>query len=319
MISLHLEPRIAKTWDQFRREKPPYSIALDGYVPDKPLFDPEGPYANFNHHEYVDRLSTRSTTAQVFMNIKQGLFCAFSKDTIPTAEVYVNDSDYDVCVAWWLLKNHERIKDVKNEPLISKLVSVTDFMDTTGGLYPLEPNTQLMRERAWIFEPYTEARLSGRVPKMDVGEMRNIIDAVIRRIDEYTLGRGKEMKVDTRYEKIGGGDGWTMVREIGAEARGRMVADGMNAFVSVRDTEDVSGKKQYMYTLARRSLFIPFPLIELLAHINSIEGYAPKDPYAWGGSDIIAGSSRKNNTDISPKQLERIINEFLAVPKLKKE
>lgn len=311
MITLYVEPRVAKTWDRFRTENPPFSIALDGYVADKPLYDLRGPHVNFNHHEYVDRLSTRSTTAQVHLAIKQGLLETFHQKGIPHAEVYANDSDYDVCVAWWLLKNHERITNTRSEPLITKLVQITDFMDSTGGLYPLNPNSLLMRERAWIFEPYTDARLTGRVPLMEAGEMRNVIDAVTRRIDEYTLGRGEERTVDTRYEKIGGGEGWAMVREIGAEARAKMITDGITAFVSVRDASD----GQYAYTLGRKSPFIPFPLPALLSHINGIEGYNLDDPHAWGGSDIIAGSSRKNKTQITPTELEKIINEFLRTKK----
>ncbi len=307
MIELHLEPRVTKTWEQFKAESKPYSMALDGYVADKPLFDPKGPRVNFNHHEYVDRLSTRSTTAQVHLAIKQGLFQTFNSGSVPTAGVFVNDADYDVCVAWWLLQNHERISGVKSEPLISKLVAITDFMDATGGLYPLEPNTRLMRERAWIFEPYSEARLNNRIPMMEAGEMRNVIDAVTRRIDEYTLGRGKEKKVDTRYDKIGGGRDWMMVREIGAEARGKMISDGIKAFVSVRD----AGDDKYAYTLARLSPYIHFPIPGLFEKINLQEGYTLEDPDAWGGSDIIGGSSRKNKTKITPTELEKIINDYL--------
>lgn len=315
VIELYVEPRVTKTWNQFKDENPPFSIALDGYVADKPVFDSQGPRVNYNHHEFVDRLSTRSTTGQVHLAIKQGLFQRFNRDGFPTARAYVNDADYDVCVAWWLLQNHERITGVKSEPLISQLVAITDFMDATGGLYPLDPNTKLMRGRAWIFEPYTDARLSGRILQMEVGEMRNVIDAVITRIDKYTFGRGEEISVDTRYEKIGGGAGWTMVQEIGAEARGRMVADGIAAFVSVRD----AGEGLYTYTLARLSPYINLPIPELLKHINQRESYAAADPSAWGGSNIIAGSSRKNKTKITPPELEKIINDFLAGERLEEE
>ena len=307
MIELFVEPRVTKTWEQFKEQNPPFSIALDGYVADRPLFDPQGPHVNFNHHEYVDRLSTRSTTGQIHLAIKQGLLQTFNVDGVPAVRAYVNDADYDVCAAWWLLQNHERISGVKSEPLITKLVAITDFQDATGGLYPLDPNTKMMRERAWIFEPYSEARLNGRITVMDAGEMRNVIAAVANRIDDYTLGKAREKNVDTRYERVGGGRGWTMVREIGAEARAKMLADGINAFVSVRE----AGDEKYAYTLARLSPYIPFPLPELLGHINTIEGYAHGDPYAWGGSNIIGGSSRRNKTKITPRDLEKIINHYL--------
>jgi len=307
MIDLCIEPRVVKSWDQFRKENPRYSMALDDYVNDRPLFDADGPYINFDHHHFVDRLSTRSTAGQVYLAIKQGLFERFSESGIPHAQVYVNDADYDVCVAWWLLKNHERITGIKSEPLITKLVGITDYMDATGGLYPLDPNTTLMRERAWIFEPYSEARLTGRILLMREGEMRNVIDSVTSRIDKHLLGRGEEKTVDTRYDKIGGGENWMMVREIGAEARGKMVIDGIKAFVSVREVDET----HYAYTLARVSAFIPFPIPDLFDDINLLEGYSLADPQRWGGSDIIGGSSRTNNTTIKPEELERMINEFL--------
>ena len=206
------------------------------------------------------------------------------------------------------MKNHERITGTRNEPLISRLVNITDYMDATGGLYPLDPNSELMRQRAWIFEPYTKSRLIGRVPVMEKGEMQSIIDAVIKRIDDHLLGRGEERIVDTRYERIGGGDNWTMVREIGAEARGKMVSDGIYAFVSVRN----GGDDHFIYTLARTSPYIDFPVLELINHINEEEGFTLGDPNAGGGSDIIGGTSRKNMTKITPQQLERMINDFLA-------
>ena len=77
MINLYVEPRIILTWDEFRQQKQQFSVALDGYISDKPLFDSSGPYANFNHHEFVDRLSTRSTAGQVHIAVKMGLFQTF--------------------------------------------------------------------------------------------------------------------------------------------------------------------------------------------------------------------------------------------------
>lgn len=61
-IELYIEPVKTYTWDQFRQEKPKYSIALDGFVSAPTCRDPYGPYANFDHHSGVDRLATRSTS-----------------------------------------------------------------------------------------------------------------------------------------------------------------------------------------------------------------------------------------------------------------
>ena len=69
MIDLVVEPRVSKTWEAFCQETPPYSIALDGYVIGPPAFAPTGPHANFDHHDGVDRLASRSTCMQVYLAI----------------------------------------------------------------------------------------------------------------------------------------------------------------------------------------------------------------------------------------------------------
>src|SRR3989338_10976306 len=146
MISLHVEPRKVLKWEQFVKEKPAFSIALDGYVRGKPHFDPQGPYANFNHHEDVDRLGTRATCAQVSVAIKQGLFETFQQQNEPHANVYVNDPDQDTCLAVWLLQNAERLTGQKSEPLIKRLIAVEDFLDVTAGAYPFNPSMTGLRE-----------------------------------------------------------------------------------------------------------------------------------------------------------------------------
>lgn len=101
---------------------------------------------NFNHHQDVDRLATRSTSGQVLVAIKQGLIDVMRQDGTPRFNVYVNDPDQDSSLAVWLLANHERISGLKSEPLINKLILAEDLIDTTAGAYPLNPNSTLMRK-----------------------------------------------------------------------------------------------------------------------------------------------------------------------------
>jgi hypothetical protein len=118
-MQLHVEPRQIVTWREFLKEAPDYSIALDGYVEGPPHFMSRGdsaykkgqmgPHANFNHHEGVDRLATRSTCEQVYVAIKQGFMDAFKPNGKVDGHIYVNDPDQDTCLAVWLLQNHERI------------------------------------------------------------------------------------------------------------------------------------------------------------------------------------------------------------------
>jgi hypothetical protein len=85
MIRFYLEPRTVITWENFINSKPNFSIALDGYVKGPPRFSIQGPYANFNHHEGVARIATRSTCAQVYFYIRLGLLDTFQKKALPHA------------------------------------------------------------------------------------------------------------------------------------------------------------------------------------------------------------------------------------------
>ncbi len=302
------------TREDFIREKPVFSIALDGYVKGKPFFERKGPYANFNHHEDVDRLSTRSTCYQVYVAIKQGLFNTFKEKGQPHANLYENDADQDVCLSTWLLKNSERIHRTKSEPLITRLVGVQELLDATAGTYPIEPNTKIMHELAWIFEPYTDSRIGGRVQHMDAPEMRNIIEAVCKRISDYTINKGEKKEPDTRYESVGGGTSWAMIKEHGYYARSALFARGISSFVSVRE----NGDGTFSYSIGKVSPYVDFPIECIYKRLNKIEAIADENTNRWGGGDTIGGSPRIGGSKLSPKDLEKIINETLQFLDIKK-
>ncbi|MEK6835108.1 MAG: hypothetical protein AABX61_02490 [Nanoarchaeota archaeon] len=307
MINLNIEPRIEKSWKRFIRENPPYSIALDGYVRDKPRFTPKGPYANFDHHYGVNRLSTRSTTGQTYNAIKLGLLTRFRDEKGVKINLNVNDCDQDVCPAVWLFYNHDRIELNKSEPLITRLVGVVDLLDSSGGVYPISPSTKIMKEIGWIFEPYTDARFKGRVKNMNANEMKIIIDSVCDRISRYTIGKGEQIELDTRYEKIFSENNWAVIREIGQHARSRLLMDGIEAFASVLE---VDGK--FFYSIGRLSQLIDFPIEILYKKLNMIERCDESSSNRWGGSDLIGGSPRLTGSKIPPKDLVDLIKKTLS-------
>lgn len=311
MIKLVVKPRVTESWEDFCASSPPFSIALDGYVADAPKFDRNGPRANFNHHEGVSRLATRSTTGQVFVAIKQGLFETFQKDGEPFAIAHVNDPDQDVASSVWLLKNCQRVMKDKSEPLITRFIGVVDLLDTTGGLYPLDPELDIRKELAWIFEPYMEFRKSGTLQKLNAQEMSALIEVVCGRISEYSFGRGKRVALDTRYEKIYSGNGWVMIKEIGMEARARLAADGINAFISVQER----GDGNWNYTIATRSEFIRFPVIPILLQLNAAEGLGGGLAAGWGGGNTIGGSPREGGSKLAPREVADLVERFLKMLK----
>ena len=277
-IQLIVEPRkVYNSWAEFRSQKPPYSIALDGIVGSPTMRDPSGPYANFDHHTGVDRPSTRSTSEQVAMEINLGLFDTFRKDGVPCANIFVNDPDEDTGLAVWLLKNHEQVMN-HGSPAINRLIRCEDLLDSTAGAYPIG-NTEMRRKMAWIFHPYNEARFHGRIGLMEEGEMRNIIESVERRIDGHLFKEGGEIALDGHYERIGGGDGWVMTKETGPASRMAMYNDGIKAYVTL-----VAKKPNdfYVYAWGKRSAWIPFNID--IERLNEIEGEIITQDNRWGPS-----------------------------------
>lgn len=306
-MKLHIEPRRVITWDEFVQTKPAHSIALDGYVYGAPRFDSRAPHVNFNHHEEVDRLATRSTSGQVYLAIKQGLMDSFRPNGRVEGNIYVNDPDQDTSTAYWLLENYGRIEGQKSEPLINRLVYAEDLQDCTAGAYPFDPLSKLMRELAWVYEPYANARATGRVQKMDEHEMRSVMEAVSSRISKHVLGQGEEVIPDLRYERIGGGTNWAMVREIGAQARTKLFADGIKAFVAVRENDNGT----HTYSIGRMSPYIPFPVDEFPGFLNEIEEISAGARDSWGGGNTIIGSPREAGSKQTPKELEKNLNDYL--------
>ena len=308
MIDLFVEPRVTKSWEAFCRENPPCSIGLDGYIDGPPAFSPIGPHANFDHHAKVDRLSTRSTCMQVFMAVTMGLFDSFRVDDRPFANVFVNDADQDTCLAIWVLDNPEKCRGIKQHQPIARLLIAEDILDCTGGAYPVNPNSRGMQEQAWIFEPYFEARVEGRLWSLDAAGMGSIIHQVGERITAFVDGAGKRIELDTRYDEMGGGAGWRLIVEHGPHARTALFAAGIRAFIAARENGDGS----WTYTVGKMSPFVRFPIEELYAAFDAAEREAG-GAGGWGGSNTIGGSPRDGGSLLPPLEIERIVNEHLGV------
>lgn len=285
------------SWATFCADSPPFSVALDGYVHGGPRFDPTGPRTNFNHHEDVDRLATRATCAQVHLAIRQGFFDRFRGIEGPRAFVFVNDCDQDVCTACYLLTHHYRGEHTMN-PTLNRLVALEDMLDTTAGAYPLPIDLPALGELAWVFEPYSQARLAGELARRDQARFASIIEDVAGRIDRHVVGQGKSLAIDVRYKTLRRESGWVMVREIGAQARTAMFAHGIRAFASVRERAD----GRWDHVIGRMSQFTPFDLPAILARVNAIDG-TERAADCWGGGDNTIGSPRIAGSGIDPDAL----------------
>jgi hypothetical protein len=303
-VELHIEPgRPPGDWEWFLAARPAGSIALDGYLNEPPRFEPVGPYMNIDHHSKVDRMSTLSTAQQVLRNIRMGMTKAFADENGQfRADVWVNDCDEDVCTSWFLL-NHVELSRNGSAPNLNRFVEVAGTLDATSGAFPYDPNLTILEELAWIFEPYSQFRISGEMSQRDERRYRSVIDDVEARIQRHLMGRGDRVKLDTRHEVLGGGKGWAMIKPIGKDGRIGALMEGIDAYVSVQELAE-TGK--YHYSVGRRSAFIPFDVPGILNLLNDAEGNQ-EDP--WGGSDIIGGSPRLGDSRLTPREVEALIND----------
>lgn len=305
-IRLHVEPGVVKDWDAFRRDSPPCSIALDGYVDGPPAFDPSGPFANFDHHSGVNRLATRSAAGQVLVAIYLGLFDTFKNSQGPAAHVYVNDCDQDVCLAYWLLTHVDKVLNLSIDMDIAQLIIIEDLLDATAGAIPVEPTRPLIRKQAWAFKPYGEARSSCELANMGAAEMERVIEDTSDRLTRLSNGVGGECDLSDDYEVLGGGADWQMIREHGAHARTKLLSRGVHAFVTVRQRDH----GRHDYTVGRTSQFIDFPVARILARLNEVEESGSEQD-RWGGCDTIGGSPRQDGSGLDPSTVEQIVEQVL--------
>lgn len=311
-----MQPKqLPMSWNDFVAKSEPFSIALDGYVSVGPRFDPAGPRANFNHHEEVDRLATRATCAQVLISMRQGLFKRFRDAGGIRADVYMSDCDEDVCLSWFLLSNSHVVESSMN-PLLNRLVTMEDYLDTTAGAYPFSADLPMLEEIAWIFEPYRRIRLNGELDKKNSELYLNVLTDVSGRIKQYLMGQSGRVSLDTRYKRIGGGVSWTHIEEIGAHARTGAFSDGIVAFVASRSRGiDSLGHETWTHTVGRMSVFVPYDVPAILAELDMQEaikrnslGMSAMDEH-FGGGNTIGGSPRVSGSYLTPTEVEKYINE----------
>ncbi|MDA2935814.1 hypothetical protein MYX06_01145 [Patescibacteria group bacterium AH-259-L05] len=292
------------SWRKFCRVTDPYSIALDGYVSGRPRRQKSGPRINFNHHEGVDHLATRATCTQVYAAIRDGFFTTLFHDenNEPKANVYALDCDEDISTSYTVLKHGHEDEFIGNPKLI-QIVFVEDLHDTVPSIHPFPNDLLLFQQLAWIFEPYRHFRISGEIDKRDPDAYKGIVDDVEKRILKHISGRGKSIPLNMDYKKIGGGQGWAMIQEVGAQAGMGVFADGYHAYISARQRPD----GRWVYAMHKKSFF-HFPIPKFCKTMNKIEKLRID---RWGGRNNRGGSAIVKGSGVPPDELMCAVNEEL--------
>jgi len=308
MIEVIAEPGIVKTWNQFLKENPPYSIALDGYVSDESREDSTIPMLNLDHHVNVKRLETNSTCAQTFKKIKEGLLeKIFNENNEPKANLYINHSDQDVALSVFLFKNHKLITSRKND-LLEELVKIEDELDKTAGMCKVDVNSEIFQKLAWIFQPYMDAKNFGLLDDLNSNVLIKNINLIENRIVLYLNGKAEKLKEDSDYKIAyhNKSKKWALIIELGTYAKTKMYNDGIESFVTFREKRN---DNNFIYNLFNISLGTKHKTEDIYDILNKEEGISEDNNDRWGGNEF-GGSPRIKGSKISPKKLTKIIDDY---------
>lgn len=317
-IELVMQPGITVSAEKFMREAPPYSVALDGYVREvRSMFITEEPKAILDHHHSGSlSIDTQSTCKQVYEAIETGFFDLFVVDGEPNAILHLNDCDQDVTTAVFLLEHMYPSKGRYNDDLDS-LVRVEDIIDRKAGAYPRYPREkELLEYMAWVFDPYWQNKLSGELDRGDPEVYIQVLNQCMKRLTTFTLGNANRQKLNTEYEIIRDCKSFKVVRETGAQARMQMYADGIRAYISVRERQD--GKNSVV--IGKMSECVPCSLEKVAKKLNQLEqerlGISELER-TWGGRGNVIASPRVVGTVLRIEDFVEIFREKEAESKPK--
>lgn len=303
-IEFHMEPtRRSLSWDEFRTQMPLRSIAIDGFVDHPPEYDFGSLHFNFDHHRGIPRTAMLCTAEQVREAIHDGILDLLMPTGQEVVHVWMLDNDPDVALSKYALEFPWNVRS-RVSPAVNRLFGHVGLMDKRNGLVDIPSGLPIVGQVAWMFEPYWEYRLSGAIDRKIPAEHMRVVDDVCARINDYVAGRGQTRAIDDQYETLYRGNGYEVVRELGAHARMKMARRGLRAFVSARQTPE----GRWVYTLCRYAPFtFWFPVPEIATHLNQEED----SDCQFGGGDIVYGNARGRGSHRDPVQLARAIDAYL--------
>jgi len=307
-IVFHMEPtRPPMNWEAFKTQMPRRSIAVDGFVNAPPCYDLQSQHFNFDHHAGPPRPAMLSSAMQVRSWIHDGLLTLLMPTGDEEVHVWMNDCDPDVALCYYAFVHHFIVAPMVN-PALNRLFGHVDTMDKRAGLVDLPRDMEIVRQAAWIFQPYWDFRMSGALDRKDPGEHMGVLESIAGRIDDFASARGKSVSIEDDYETLHRGAGWEMVREIGPHARMKLARRQVRAFASVRQTP--SGR--WYYTLCRYApVTYWFPVPEIGRRLSEQEPEA-----AFGGGDTVMGNARGPGSTRGPEEMAQAIDQILILLKV---
>jgi len=295
-LELIVEPGKVYTWEQFQRETPAGSIALDGIVVAETQFTET--HGVIDHH-LPKLIEDPSTAFQLYFLIKAGGFQKWLRG-------YAHHGDEDICLSFFELENQDLVLHDPENSLLHTLIHAEDLLDRNAGMYNLE-NPELEETIAWIFEPYHTVRFNGTLPALDAGGLKKIIDNVHDRIRLYLTGQSQRLNIEHNYHVLGEVGGYVIVDEDGPAARLAMARDLIKAFISV--VGRTNGCHRFSMYRSKECDGSVALLPTVCTYLNLIERLRPEE--GWGCTLTRGGSSRIHESKLNPPQLISGLSQYL--------
>jgi hypothetical protein len=307
-IRLHVLAERFRSWEEFERQSPPYSIALEA-LDDVP--GQRGTRVSFDHHAGVIRQVTMSAAMQAYIAVRQSRMMDRWLRIRRPIDVYVWNADQDVCLAAFVLEYHNLLENAQGAPLLRWIVQYNNKIDICGGLYPVRLEDLVANHFTWVFEPFRQQRILGKVAG-DEAVVAQTVRQVCDRLLALLEGKAGTTPIYIRPEILYTSPrGFVIVDEKGDPAsRLVLAAQGHTNLISLLCRRS-SGR--FTYSVIRGALFdfeSAFDVPRLIAAFQAAED-EPGTPI-WGGSNTAAGSDSALGSSLTWQQLRDIAESVLS-------
>jgi hypothetical protein len=289
---------------------PPYSIALEA-LDDVP--GQHGSRVSFDHHTGVIRQLTMSAAMQAYIAVRQSRMMERWLAKRRPIDVYVWNADQDVCLAAFVLEYHHLLEKAQGAPLLRWIVQYNNKIDICGGLYPVRLDDLVANHFTWVFEPFRQQRMMGKVTG-DEALVAHTVRLVCDRLLALLEGHAGTAPIAVMPEILyASPHGFVIADEKGDPASRLVIASQGHVNLISLVCRRPSGR--FTYTIIRGALFdvdSDFDVPRLIAAFQAAEDH-PEIPI-WGGSDTVAGSDSALGSSLTWEQLRDIAESVLAEP-----
>jgi hypothetical protein len=306
-IELRVREQRFESWDQFMSETPEYSIALE-VLDDVPGH--RGHHVNLDHHAGVVREATMSAAMQAYIAVRQGHLMDRWLQKARPVPVYVWNADQDVCLAAFVLEYHEMLERAEGMPLLRWIVQYNNKLDVCGGLYPVNLDDLVTNHFTWVFEPYRQQRIHGKV-QGDASLVVNTVRLVCDRLLALLNGQAGTAPITAHPDILYQSPYNYVIADEKGDPLSRLVlaSSGYTNLISLI-CQRPSGR--FTYSIIRGSPYDEdiFELPKLIEAFQAAEDRPGER--IWGGSTLAAGSDSQLGSSLHWTQLKEIADRIVG-------